>query len=72
MPDDRFGCDFRVLAEEDQRILRGGGVVFLVGEFGGLDGGFGLVAEAAVEDGELIMRGEVVGIDGLEALVDFA
>ena len=30
---------------------------------------FCLVAEAAVEDGELVVRGEIVGIDGLELLV---
>ena len=39
VPDDGFGGDFRMFAQEFKRIDAGGGVVFLVGEFGGLDGG---------------------------------
>ena len=72
MPDDAFGGHFRVLAQEFEGVGRGGGVVFLVGELGGLDGGLFLFAEAAVEDGELVVRGEVVGIDGLQLLVGVA
>lgn len=63
---------FRMLAEEDQGVLRGVGVVFLVGELLGLDGGFGLVAEAAIENGQLIVGGEVVGIDDLDPLIRVA
>ena len=72
VPDNAFGGDFRMLAQELQRVGRGGGVVFLIGELGGLDGGLVLFAEAAVEDGELVVGGEVVGIDGLQLLVGVA
>src|ERR1017187_10824477 len=69
VPGYAFAGDFGVFGEEFKRIGRGGGIVFLVGEFGGLDGGFLLVAEAAVEDGELVMGGQVVGINYLQAFV---
>ncbi len=57
VPDDGFAGDFRMLAQEFQGVGAGGGVVFLVGEFGRLDGGLLFVAETAVEDGELIVCG---------------
>jgi hypothetical protein len=44
VPDDAFGGNFRVFAEEFEGVDAGGGVVFLVGEFGGLDGGLLFVA----------------------------
>ena len=47
----------------------GAGIVFLVGEDGSLLGGFVFEAEAAVHDGEDVVGGEVVGIDGLDDLV---
>ena len=59
------GC----LRRNIEGVGAGGGIVFLVGELGGLDGGLLLFAEAPVEDGELVVRGEIVGIDGLELLV---
>ena len=34
VPDDGFAGDFRVLAQEFEGVGAGGGVVFLVGEFG--------------------------------------
>ena len=68
----RLAGDFRVLAQEFKRVVGGGGVVFLVGEFGGLDGGLGFVAQAAVEDGQLIVGGQIVGIDGLKASIGVA
>ena len=72
VPDHALRGDFRVLAKEFERINAGGGVVFLVGKLGGLDGGLLLFAEAAVEDGELVVRGQVVGVDCLEPLVGVA
>ena len=69
VPGDAFAGDLVVLAEVIEGEGVGGGIVFLVGEDGGLLGGFFFDAEAAVEDGEDVVSGEVVGIDGLEDLV---
>ncbi len=72
MPDYALGCDFRVFAEKLERVFGRGGVVLLVGEFGGLDGGLVLFAEAAIEDGELVVGGQVVRVDDLQLLVGVA
>jgi len=61
VPDDRFGGDFRMLAQVFERVSRGGGIVLLVGELGRLDGGFLFLAQAAVEDGELIVAARSSG-----------
>ena len=58
-----------VLAEEFEGVGAGGGIVFLVGEGCGLAGGLVFHAETAVDDGEDVVRSEVVGVDGLEVLV---
>ncbi len=72
VPDYAFAGDFRVVGEELKGVSGGGGVVFLVGEFGGLDGGLFFLAETAVEDGQLVVGGEIVGVDDLQALVGVA
>ena len=72
VPHDGFAGDFGMFAQEFQGVGAGGGVVFLVGEFGRLDGCLLFFAEPAIEDGELVVGGEVVGIDGLEFFVLFA
>ena len=72
VPGDGFGGDFRVFAEELERVDRGGGIVFLVGEFGRLEGGLLLEAETTIKDGELVVRAEVVGVDLLNLLVCLA
>src|SRR6185437_17130763 len=72
MPGHAFGGHLRVLAEKLECVFRGGGVVLLFGEFGGLDCGAGLVACAAIEDGELIVGCQVVGIDALQLLIGIA
>ena len=65
VPDYRFAGHFWVLAQELQGIDAGRGVVFLVRKFGALDGGLLLLAEAAIEDSELVVCGQIVGIDAL-------
>ena len=72
VPDDGFAGDFRVLAQEFEGVGAGGGVVFLVGEFGRLDGGLFFFAETAIEDRQVIVRGQIVGVDGLELFVSVA
>jgi len=72
VPGDGFAGDFGVAAEVLEGVDGGGWVVFLVGEAGGFPGGFVFDAESAVEDGEVVVGGEVVGVNALQALVDFA
>ena len=69
VPGDGFGGDLVVLAEELEGVGAGGGIVFLIGEGDGFTGGLFLHAEAAIDDGENVMRGEIIGVNGLEGLV---
>ena len=69
VPGDAFAGNFVVFAEVIECEAVGGGVVFLVGEDGGLLGSLIFEAEAAVQNGEDVVSGEVVGIDGLDDLV---
>ncbi len=72
VPDDALGGDFRVLPEELEGVDAGGGVVFLIGELGGLDGRLLALAQTPVDDGERVVGGEVVGVDGLKLFVGIA
>ncbi len=69
VPGDALAGDLAVLAEIVEGVAVGGGIVFLIGEDGGLFGGFIFDAETAVQDGEDVVSGEIVGIDGLDDLV---
>ncbi len=69
MPGNALLGDLMMLAKVFEGVGAGGGVVLLVGEVGGFDGCLVLHAEAAIDDGEVVVRGEVVGIDGLHVLV---
>ena len=69
VPGDGLLGDLTVAAEVGEGVGAGGGIVLLVGEVGGLFGGFVFEAEAAIEDGEVVVGGEVVGVDGLDLLV---
>jgi len=69
VPGDTFACNFGVLAEVIEGEAVGGGIVFLVGEDGSLLGSLLLEAQAAVQNGEDVVSGEVVGIDCLDDLV---
>ncbi len=69
MPWDAFLRDLRMFAKVFQSEGAGGGVVFLVGEGGSFDGGLILYAKSAIENGEIVVGREIVGIDGLNVLV---
>ena len=69
VPGDALGGDLVVLAEELEGVGAGGGIVLLVGEGCGFAGGLFFHAETTIDDGEDVVRGEVVGIDGLEVFV---
>jgi hypothetical protein len=58
-----------VLPQVFERVGAGSGIVLLIGEVGGLLGGLVLQAQAAVQDGQVVMRGEVVRVDGLDRFV---
>ena len=69
VPGDTLLRAFGMLAKVLEGEGAGGGIVFLVGEGCGLYGCFVLHAEPPVEDGEVVVRGEIVGVDGLDALI---
>src|SRR5580704_1742598 len=69
VPRDALGCDLLVLTEEFEGVGAGGGIVLLISEGCGFAGGLVFHAETTVDDGEDVVRGEVIGIDGLEVLV---
>src|SRR6202044_1568240 len=65
VPRDAFLSDFTMLAEVFESVGAGRGVVLLVGEVRCFDGCLVLQAKSAVDDGQVVMGGQIVGIDGL-------
>ena len=69
MPWNAFLRHFGMFAKVFECERAGGGVVFLIGEVGSFDGGLILYAKSAIENGEVVVGGEIVGIDGLNVFV---
>src|SRR5260370_41845354 len=69
VPGYALGCDLVVLAQELKGVGAGRGIVFLIGEGCCFAGCLLLHAEPAIDDGEDVVSGEIVGIDRLESLV---
>ena len=60
--------NLRMLAQKLQRVSRRAGIHLLGGKQRRLLGGFFLHAHAAIHDGQVVVRGQIVGIDGLQSL----
>ena len=69
VPGNAFVGDFVVAAQIFERVGARGGVVLLVGEGSGFDGRLILHPGAPIEDGEIVVGGEIVGVDALDVLV---